>query len=189
MGLTANTADHERAKYEQVWSLPAYRKGSPGVVHTPMFASIANPKPGESVIDLGCGAGIGGERLARELGLCVTYMDHVHVSGVPEPFIEQCLWHPLPNRNPPWQYGYCCDVMEHIPPEYTMLVLANVIDACESVFFSISFQNDIFGKFVGEPLHLTIMPYVWWRDRLAEFGELVEARDLLGEGVFYVRGR
>lgn len=185
-----NTAEHERAKYEQIWAVPAYRKGSPGVVHTPMFASIADPQPGESVIDLGCGAGDGGEQLAEKLGLSVTYLDHVRVAGVPDPFIKQALWDPLPARNPPWKYGYCCDVMEHIPTEYTMLVLRNIMDACESVFFSIYFQNDVFGpKLIGEPLHLTVMPYTWWRDRLAEFGELVEARDLLGEGVFYVRCR
>ncbi len=179
----------ERAKYEKVWQMPAYHEGKrPGVVHTPMFAEIANPDPGDSVIDLGCGAGTGGDSL-RNLGLSVTYLDLVRVEGVGEPFIEQCLWHPLPSRNPPWKYGYCCDVMEHIPPEYSMLVLRNIMDACESVFFSISFREDMFGKLVGEPLHLTIRPYTWWRDRLAEFGELVEARDLLGEGVFYVRRR
>ncbi len=179
----------ERAKYEQVWSMPDYHKIRPGVTHIPMFASIANPQPGESVIDLGCGSGAAGEMLAEEFGLSATYLDFVHVGGVGEPFIEQCLWMPLPSRNPPWKYGYCCDVMEHIPPEYVMLVVRNIMDACESVFFSISFQPDNFGKRLGETLHLTIMPYVWWRDRLAEFGELVEARDMLGEGVFYVRNR
>ncbi|MHA2085554.1 MAG: hypothetical protein ACXABD_17500 [Candidatus Thorarchaeota archaeon] len=61
-----------------------------------------------------------------------------------------------------------------------------LLEACDGVFFSIAFAPDYFGRFVGEPLHLNVKPFVWWRDRLAGMGNLIEARDLLGEGVFYV---
>ncbi len=181
--------EHERSKYEKAWSMPGYLKTSPGASNVEMFKDMVDPQPGDSVIDLGCGAGAGGKALTERFDLNVTYCDFVKVDGVPDPFIEQTLWAPLPTRNPPWKYGYCCDVMEHIPPEYTMLVVRNIMDACETAFFSISFMPDNFGKFVGEPLHLTIMAYSWWRDQLAQMGELVEARDVLGEGVFLVKRR
>ncbi len=181
--------EHERSKYEKAWSLPDYSNNSPGEVYAEMFEDMASPQPGESLVDLGCGAGAGGKALTERWGLNVTYLDFVKVDGVPEPFIEQALWVPLPKRNPKWKYGYCCDVMEHIPPEYSMLVVRNIMDACETAFFSIDFTKDNYGKFVGEPLHINIMPYTWWRDKLSEMGELVEARDLLGEGVFLVERR
>ncbi len=177
---------HEREKYEQVWSLPAYSENSPGERRAEMFMEITGAKAGESVLDLGCGAGRGGLALA-EHGLNVAYLDFVRVGTELQPFYEQSLWNALPSRNPKWDYGYCCDVMEHIPPEFVMLVVSNALQACRAVFFSISFTPDNFGRFVGEPLHLTVKPYVWWRDRLGELGDVVEARDLLGEGVFYVR--
>jgi len=180
----------EMAKYEIAWSLPDYvSDGSPGEYYADMFQSIADSQPGDSVIDLGCGAGRGGKALKEKLDLNVTYQDFVKVDGVPSPFIQQPLWHDLPKRNPLWKYGYCCDVMEHIPSEYVMLVVHNIMAACDRALFSISFVPDIMGKYVGSPLHLTIQPYTWWCDRLAEFGELTEARDMLGQGVFYVKRR
>ncbi len=181
--------EHERAKYEQAWAIPRYSDNSPGENYAEMFEDMVYPQPGDSLIDLGCGAGAGGKMLTKRLGLNVTYLDLFRVDGVPEPFIEQALWAPLPKRNPLWKYGYCCDVMEHIPPEFSMLVIRNIMDACETAFFSIDFTKDNFGKLVGEPLHITLMPYTWWRDQLSEMGELIEARDLLGEGVFLVKRR
>jgi hypothetical protein len=176
----------ERRKYEAVWALPEYLNHSPGEHWADLFAEIAQPEPGHTLIDLGCGNGAAGKALAERCGLRVTYLDLVD-RGL-KPFITQPLWKPLPARNPPWDHGYCCDVMEHIPPEFTMLVVSNILRACALAFFSISFLPDRFGKFVGAPLHLTLQSFSWWRDRLAEFGEVLDARDMLGEGVFYVRG-
>ncbi len=181
--------EHERSKYEKAWALPDYKGKSPGRTYVEIFEDMVNPQPGDCLIDLGCGEGEGGKALTERFGVNVTYLDFVKVEGVPDPFIEQTLWAPLPSRNPPWKYGYCCDVMEHIPPEFTMLTVRCIMDACETVFFSISFIPDRFGKHIGETLHVTIMPFIWWRDQLSEMGELIEARDLLGEGVYLVTRR
>jgi hypothetical protein len=174
---------HEQGKYEQIWDLPAYSDNSPGSKYADMFMQITGAQPKDSVIDLGCGAGAGGRALV-EHKLLVTYLDFVQVPDVPEPFIQQSLWEPISAGT--WKYGFCCDVMEHLPPEFSMLAVHNMLEACDGVFFSIAFAPDYFGRFVGEPLHLNVKPFVWWRDRLAGMGNLIEARDLLGEGVFYV---
>ena len=52
-------------------------------------------------------------------------------------------------------------------------------------------KNDgtMFGKEIGEPLHVTVMPFTWWRDRLGEVGEVLDARDLMHGGVFHVGSR
>ena len=83
-------------------------------------------------------------------------------------------------------YGYCCDVMEHIPTEFTMLVVRNLLDVCRTVWFQIAFAHDAFGAFVGEPLHLTVQTYQWWHDRIGSVGQIIEARDLCGTGLFVV---
>jgi hypothetical protein len=181
----------EQEKYSAAWQIPAYGDVSPGEHRASLFGSIVAPLAGETLIDLGCGKGAGGLTLHNRYGLNVTYLDIVKVSGVPKPFIQQSLWKVIAEsqeeRDPLWKYGYCCDVMEHIPPEFSMLVIKNMLDACSSVFFSIDFCLDMFGpKNLGEPLHLTIRSFAWWRDHFREVGNLWEARDLLGQGVFYV---
>lgn len=82
------------------------------------------------------------------------------------------------------------DVLEHVPPEFTMLAVYRLAQvARRGVFLTISHLPDAFGVWVGTPLHLTVQPFAWWRDRLREVGEVVEARDLIGQGVFLLRPR
>ena len=178
----------EAGKYAEVWGIPDYHAYSHGEAWAPLFAEVTGCKAGESVIDLGCGTGRGGRALAADHGVEVTYLDLVKV-GELTPFIEQPLWRPIPGV---WDYGLCCDVMEHLPPEYTMLAVHNMLEACRrGLFLSICFEDESFGQIVGEPLHLTVMPFSWWRDRLRALGEVLEARDMspnnrLKTGVFYV---
>ena len=111
-------------------------------------------------------------------------MDFVDARERKITFYKQNLWMPWPDKH--WAYGYCCDVMEHIPPEKVDKVLANIMAHCGKTFFSISFQEDHFGRKVGHPLHLTVRPFEWWRDKLAEHGAVHQGRDLIGMGVFFV---
>jgi hypothetical protein len=144
------------------------------------------PEAGERVIDFGCGGGEGGKALKELYGLEPTFFDLRNYADL-SPFIQGSLWHRIPRRNPTWDYGYCCDVMEHLPKQFTMLAVSNMLHACtKGVFFTISFLPDNFGKVIGEPLHLTVEIFQWWRDNLRELGEVIEARDIIGEGVFYV---
>jgi hypothetical protein len=77
--------------------------------------------------------------------------------------------------------------MEHLPPEYTMLALHRMFEACRTTWLQIALHDDGFGKFIGKPLHLTVQNFAWWRDRIATLGELVEARDLCGTGLYVVQ--
>lgn len=177
--------ERERSKYNAAWDLPEYSEYSPGAHFAPVFAELV-PAPA-CVIDLGCGKGDGGVALAA-LGYDVTYLDLVRVPGHPEPFIEQPLWDHIPWLiTNGYDAGYCCDVLEHIPTEMVGLVLHRIADATEQTFFSIGLTADVFGQRIGEPLHLTVRPFTWWRDLLKMFGTVLDARDLGNTGLYFVK--
>ncbi len=180
-------AELERTKYEKMWKTKEYKTVSPGAGFVDLFGELAHPQENEGLIELGCGTGRAGRALAKKYRLNVVFLDFVQVDKRNKPFIKQVLWDPIPPRVPPWPYGYCCDVMEHIPVEYVMLVLERIRVACTHVFFSIANAPDVCGRAIGEPLHLTVMPYSWWLSKLQEIGEVLDARDLQNESIFYVR--
>ena len=183
--------EHEAEKYEKTWSIPEYHDFSHGEFHADLFMEITGASKGETVIDLGCGTGRGGKALKKR-GLKPAYLDLANYNKN-RPFIEQPLWMPIDGK---WDYGLCCDVMEHLPQEYTMLAIHNMLEACDGLFLSICFDDEGFGQIVGEPLHLTVKPFTWWRDCLREIGTLEEARDFspssrqrdLAVGIFYLTG-
>lgn len=180
----------ERAKYEEVWSYQSYRKSaSPGLQHVDHFIEMAMPEPGSSVIDIGCGTGEAGLALA-ERGFNVWWLDITSKALSPkvprERFIEMPIWDHRWRMPTWWDYGFCCDVMEHIPTEFTMLALERVRCTCQTSFFAIALRPDEFGSLIGYPLHLTVRSFAWWRDHLAEFGLVSDARDLCGDGVYVV---
>lgn len=186
----------EQRKYEKMWKIDDYRAVAPGEQSVQIFLKQAKPKPGSTLIDFGCGTGRGGTALALFGKLNVTLMD----------FAENCLdeWvanacenqdslrfvqHDLNKISPVTaEYGYCTDVMEHIPPEEVDQVLANILLAAKNVFFMISTQPDRMGERIGEPLHLTVQPYEWWLKKFREQGCMVHwSHDANGEAcLFYV---
>jgi 2-polyprenyl-3-methyl-5-hydroxy-6-metoxy-1,4-benzoquinol methylase len=176
----------ERSKYRECWSYSQYRHYSPGEWALPIFREI-NRKKG-SLIDLGCGTGRAGAALSDD-GYEVTLLDfadncrdfEVKEKGLS--FIRSNLW---TRWSGDWDIGYCCDVMEHIPPEKCEAALKRIFANCVRVFFTIHFGPDNFGQTVGHPLHLNVQPFTWWRDKLAEHGKVVHARDLIGIGAFLV---
>lgn len=186
-----NPAQAEQSKYERMWAVPEYDKFSPGMENVDRFIEIVKPNDYETLIDIGCGAGRAGLRFQNEYGLRVWWMDITDAGldpAVPrEMFSKQEIWGQYLNGSRRcWDYGYCCDVMEHIPTEYTMLVLDRIINACRVSYFQICLVPDQFGARIGEPLHLTVRPFTWWRDRLNTIGNVVDARDLLGNGLYVV---
>lgn len=204
MGIQAR----ERDTYESIWSgVSAYAEHSPGAEFVPVFLAEFSPKAGASVLDAGCGSGKGGLALA-EAGLSVTLFDLTNAGLVPEaadlPFREGSLWHPLPLRRVhadrawaylhhpgiPYDYVYCADVLEHIPPQFTALVLARLLDAAKAgVFLSISTVPDQFGVYIGKPLHQTVQSFVWWKQTIEAVGaEILDARDCLTTALFCLRG-
>jgi 2-polyprenyl-3-methyl-5-hydroxy-6-metoxy-1,4-benzoquinol methylase len=195
--MTMSVAESERGVYESVWrDIDRYGDHSPGVTYVPFLLEMARPETGATVLDAGCGSGKGALALA-EAGLQVTLCDLTPEGLAPEaqelPFTAAILWQPLRHIQPRgvggrFDFAYCCDVLEHIPTEYTMLVIARLLaEVRAGVFLSIALVPDSFGVFVGQPLHQTVREFTWWRDRIAELGTLVECRDLGTTGLYYVR--
>lgn len=177
--------------YTDLWAgLPAYADHAPGLETLPLFLQMAQP-PG-TVLDAGAGSGKAAVALVGE-GFDVTLCDLTDAGLVPEAqalsFYRACLWKPLrPQvRRGQVDWVYCVDVMEHIPPQFTMLAVDQMLAIAErGVFLGIALTPDHFGLLVGEALHQTVQSFVWWRDSLRELGTVVEARDLLNRAVFLV---
>jgi hypothetical protein len=105
----------EQAKYEAMWEKPEYRVFAPGEHVVSQFLEVANPPSGASVRDLGCGTGRAGVILAG-LGFEVTQYDfaaNCRDEGIELPFVQHDLMKPI--AGPPADYGYCTDMLEHIP--------------------------------------------------------------------------
>jgi hypothetical protein len=66
-------------------------------------------------------------------------------------FVEHDLTKPLDLRA---TYGFCTDVLEHIPTEDVDKVLDNCLSACQNVFFQIATVDDVMGGFDWAPLAL-----------------------------------
>lgn len=172
--LAANEAD----KYDKVWAEPAYSAFSPGYDAVPVaMKALGIPKRTSSVsarfvsiADFGCGRGVAAERMGLEYRTFPIGVDisQVATRGAPIPVILAPLW-----ATPGFTVncGFCCDVMEHIPPSMVHDVLKNIAMRVEgSVYFQIALFEDHFGPaLLGQPLHLTVMPARWWMEQLVAY--------------------
>jgi 2-polyprenyl-3-methyl-5-hydroxy-6-metoxy-1,4-benzoquinol methylase len=192
----------ERATYDEMWAVDAYSENSPGERLADVFAEWA--KPGAVVLDAGCGSGKGAQALIDRgylVGMCDLTGEGLREK--PAPFVTACLWDEKQVAAAVYllhvaglgdakkvDYVYCCDVMEHIPPTFTMLTVRNLLSVCsKGAFFSIALQPDNFGAWVGKSLHQTVQPFEAWRDQLKELGRVVDARDLGVTGLYMVEPR
>jgi SAM-dependent methyltransferase len=182
--------------YAGVWgSLEHYGTVAPGVRYLPAFLDCVGASRGH-VLDAGTGSGKGALALAA-VGFRVTCCDLTDSGLVDDaralPFHVACLWGDLRGLAPLWRtfdYVYCTDVLEHIPPQFTMLAISQMLRVAKrGLFLSVSLVPDQFGVWAGRPLHQTVEPFVWWRDSLGELGDVVDARDLHDNACFFVRAR
>lgn len=190
--LAVRPGNPEAMKYGQIWERAEYRIISPGEFYVPVFLMQARPRPGASLIDFGCGTGRAGRALAQA-GLRVTMVDFVNncldadvreALGDGLSFVKADLEQPIPVTA---EYGFCCDVMEHIPEARVDRVLKNVLMAAQHVFFAISTVEDRCGELIGESLHLTTQPYAWWLEQFTRHECVVYwSRDLGRSCLFYV---
>jgi len=167
------TPAQEKDKYERIWKCWQYRQSSPGERLVPFFLDHADWKPGQTLIDVGCGTGRASVKLASK-GFKVSLLDItknaldtqtlVDLFGVE--FHELCLWETLVVE--PYDWFYCCDVMEHIPPEHIDDALDSLKDIAKKGFLNIAMFDEPYGDLIGEKLHLTVRGYPWWMDRLKE---------------------
>ena len=186
----------ERYKYEQMWKHPEYRVVAPGEGIALTFLSQAKPKAGALVIDYGAGTGRGAMMLALMGNVKVQMLDfasncldeEVAQALVTQShalsFTQHDLTSPVPFAS---QYGYCTDVMEHIPPNQVDIVLGNILRASQHVFFQIACEDDVCGALIGQPLHLSVHDYAWWLAKLRAFDCAVHwSQDCTTHCMFYV---
>jgi hypothetical protein len=181
-------ADTECALYDAVWAHADYHTLSPGSEAVPRFLRLVDAVPGESLIDFGCGTGRAGAALSAR-GLDVVLTDQTNagleVNGDPKlPFRQHCLWRKWPYGSA--DFGFCCDVLEHVPTELTALTIARMLEACDWLYLEVSTVPDQFGMLVGQPLHKTVKPFVWWLDLCAEIGTIRYGVDMLTRAAFVV---
>jgi len=172
----------EVQKYVEMWKDPAYRIVSPGEESAQIFLSQAKPLPDSTCIDFGCGTGRGGLMIALFGNMVVTLLDfaynaldeEVKNATITQPhrisWVEADLNNPIPAAA---AYGYCTDVMEHIPLGEVDRVLQNILQSANHVFFQISTVDDVMGETIGETLHMTVKPYSWWLKKLRKLGVVV----------------
>lgn len=185
----------EQAKYRRMWEFQQYREVAPGESAAHKFLAVSKMARGSEVIDFGAGTGRGALMLAimgmkvhmldfadncldEEVRQCLTTQAHVLSFGVHD------LTKPIQDSA---EYGYCTDVMEHIPPEYVPRVLVNILRSARHVFFQISCTEDHCGALINEPLHLSVHPYSWWHQMFQELGCAIHWSEDLGHTCcFYV---
>lgn len=171
-----------------MWSHPAYRVVAPGEDAVAQFLEVANPSPGMTLRDLGCGTGRAGVRLAAA-GLDVTQYDfaaNCRDEGIDLPFVQHDLNDAVKGCA---DFAFCTDVLEHIPPEQVARVLRVVVGAGRRAYLQIACTPDHMGKLIGEPLHLTVQPYAWWKEQLEAFDcRILWSEDLGHSCSFLVSG-
>lgn len=191
VAVVPSLSKQQQDLYTAIWETSeAYRVHSPGETYVEKFLEMSGLRGG-TVLDAGCGSAAGALALEK-YGFTPTLVD-ITASGIRleasrMPFHRAALWEDLAAR---WPDGflsvYCCDVMEHIPEAFTMLVASRLLAVTQRyAFFSIALTPDQCGYQAGEPLHQTVKPYRWWRDHLKELGTIVKSRDLLSHGLFLV---
>lgn len=158
----------EQEKYERMWNYREYRTVAPGELCVDVFLQIV--KPSGKVIDFGCGTGRGSIKI-KESGCDVLLVDFTDnsrdIQAMVLPFLQHDLSKPF-TTTVFSKYGYCTDVMEHIPPEQVKQVITNIMNTSEVVFFNISTIPDVCGELIGQELHLTVKPHAWWMDLFKE---------------------
>lgn len=183
MPIHHDPAAIERVKYDDIWSVPDYqRASSPGVANVERFLAIFRAASG-SLIDIGCGQGRAGLMLA-EHSLEVTWFDITGSALLPAVPRERFICAPVWKLSGFWDFAFCVDMMEHVPTEYVMLAIDRIVRSCRMAFLSIALRPDVFGQSIGQPLHLTVREFTWWRDRIGSIARLHDARDLCGDGLY-----
>lgn len=161
----------EQAKYEKMWGYDQYRHNAPGEKCVYQAIDTLGMVPGDTVIDFGCGTGRPALAL-QDAGMVVTAVDFASncMDGEPRAkvaFFNACLWDMPASLRAKW--GFCTDVMEHIPSERVDDVLQSIREATiHGAFFQIATRPDRMGRLIGEPLHLTVRDADWWRDKLKQ---------------------
>lgn len=155
----------ERSKYDRMHAVPGYSPG-PGISH--VRSALHHIVPGSSIIDFGCGTGDAANAFI-EKGFKVYAVDISDLGLRHDLRFFKSPLHKLPKTLPVADWGFCCDVMEHLPPLWVGLSLRQMAQKVDNCYFSISGVPDAWGKKIGVTLHLTVMDGAWWLDQISDY--------------------
>lgn len=161
----------EREKYQKIWCVDDYRRVSPGLRHLSDALDWMAPPVGSTITDWGSGSGKASDAM-HELGYQVRMVDIAANAYRGTLSVEiACLWE-LPDDMGATDYGFCADVMEHIPPERVDAVFEGIAKRTrKACYFQIALFHDSCFTHAG-PLHLSVFPAEWWQERiLRHFGD------------------
>jgi len=192
----------EQLMYQKCWNIPEYRKWSPGEGCVEQFLEAIDRDELKTLIDFGCGTGRAGYKLWQDGQFDVTLMDFAWncldanikeridgsnpVQGLT--FVEHDITKKTALKA---DYGYCCDVMEHIPEDQVDDVLETILTAATDVFFQICTTKDHFGNHpdINHPLHVCVHGYQWWLKKLMRHGVRIHrSLERPGHVIFFVSG-
>jgi 2-polyprenyl-3-methyl-5-hydroxy-6-metoxy-1,4-benzoquinol methylase len=163
----------ERAKYVRVWSDPKYRRQCDGLAMVERVRYAFGMIPGQSVIDWGAGTGLAAEEW-RRLGHPVTAFD-IAPNCLNEdlhhiPLVCGVLWDPPTGLAS--DFGFCTDVLEHLPVEHVRESLAQIAARSRiGAFLQVDTVLDISGPRMDPPerLHLTVWSREIWEGAIREY--------------------
>jgi 2-polyprenyl-3-methyl-5-hydroxy-6-metoxy-1,4-benzoquinol methylase len=175
--VTGDLHQDEARKYRRVWGDPRYRKQADGdaVVHLAWYG--LRMEPGESLIDWGCGSGRPAAEFARR-GMNVTgfdIADNCLDPGIDIPLVVGTMWNPPADLSA--DYGFCTDVLEHIPTEHVRTCLAVIAARCpKGALLQVDTELDISGPAMKPPtrLHLTVWSRECWEGVIREYWPRVD---------------
>ncbi len=178
----------ETEKYVQMWNVPEYRVHSPGlrIVET-AYKEFGSPLDVTlqrvfTLTDFGVGSGKAANWFKNK-GFQVTGIDiadNCLDPGIDINFHTGCLWDALPTGLG-GDFGYCTDVLEHIPEKCVGKVLYNIMNLTRfRAFLTIAHFDDSMGRWgqSGDKLHLTVKPWSWWIDKINDM--ITKYRDSTG---------
>jgi hypothetical protein len=174
-----------REIYQLMWMFPDYGDRSPGARVADFYLEKFNPQG--TIIDFGSGSGRASIRF-EERGrdpILVDFADNCRIKEAEHlPFLVHDLADEIPLNE---TFGFCADVMEHVPTDQVDIVIKNIMSAAEKVFFQISTSDCNWGQRIGVNLHITIKPHQWWLDLFERLGFTVSFdQDIVAASVFYV---
>lgn len=171
-----NYVESERLKYEKVYQFPGYGALGHGLKLAHYMIDRAK---GRGILgDFGCGRG-GSFPPYLAAGFTILPIDHVAALaptwlGHPNvlPLVKANLWQgPLPAVD----YGLCTDVMEHIPEPHVAETVSTIAGAVKhGCLWSVCHVPDVWGKRIGDRLHMTVQPHAWWHAVFAKAWKTVE---------------
>lgn len=176
----------EREKYQLMWHLDAYRNYSPGEMQADYFMTMI--KPDGRIIDFGCGTGRAGVKFVNA-GFDVLLVDFTDNcrdhEAIAIPFLQGDITKGIQVKG---KYGYCTDVLEHIPTKDVAKTIDNIMESIEEAFLQISTVDDVMGELIGEPLHLTVKSHSWWKELIEDLGYNINwENEQESAALFYIR--